>query len=207
MLLWLTEGLLLLTLPASVGMAVVADDFVRTYLGPQWEAAIGPLRILSGYAAFRAVVTLLPQVLTMRRETRFLMYNAIGRAVALPVAFLIGSRWGPTGIALGWVIVYPLFMLEVYRRTFRNLGLSVRQYVAPLWATLRGTMIMLGAVVIVRTTLDPAAASLPRLAAQVGVGAAMYLIAGLWPQRERLRRSLALFSDPRSPAIPNSVFK
>jgi O-antigen/teichoic acid export membrane protein len=183
----------------------VADDFVRVYLGAQWEASILPLRILSGYAAFRAIVTLLPQVLTMRGETRFLMFNAIGRAIGLPVAFVIGSRWGPAGIAFGWVIVYPLFIVEVYRRALRSLGLSVGQYLAPLWPTLRGTAIMLGVVLLVRTELDASGAPLVRLATQVVSGAAAYLVAGIWPQRERLRRIAALLSGPPSPEAPSTI--
>jgi len=147
----------------------------------------------------------LPQVLTMRGQTRFLMFNAIGRAVALPIAFVIGSEWGPAGIAFGWVVVYPLFIFEVYRRTFHSLGLSIGQYIAPLWPTVRGTAIMLGVVLAVRASLDPAWAPLVRLAAQVLAGAAAYLIAGIWPQRERLRRTAALLSGPRPPEVSATI--
>ena len=142
MLLRLTEGLLVGTLPASIGMALVAQDFVPLYLGPGWEETILPLQILAGYAAFRAVVTLLPQVLTMLGDTRFLMYNALGRAVALPLAFALGARYGPGGIAMGWVIVYPLFIAPVYLRTLRRLDLSIGEYLAPLRVTIRGTAVM-----------------------------------------------------------------
>ncbi len=43
----LTEGLALVTVPACVGLAVVADVLVRALLGNKWEGAVVPLRLLS----------------------------------------------------------------------------------------------------------------------------------------------------------------
>jgi len=203
MLLRLTEGLLVITLPASLGMAAVADDFVGLYLGPGWDEVVLPLRILCGYAAFRAVVTLLPQALTMLGDTRFLMFNAVGRAIALPVAFVIGSRWGPSGIALGWVLIYPPFIFQVYQRLFRRLGLTLGEYLAPLLPTLRGSAVMLAAVLVLRAALGETGPGL-RLALSVATGGLVYFLAGILPQRERLLklRELLRRADPAPTQAP-----
>lgn len=193
----LTEGLVMLTLPAAVGMAVVADDFVLSYLGPRWVEAILPLRILCLYATFRSVVTLLPQVLTMRGETRFLMWNAVARAVAMPVAFAVGSRWGAGGIAAMWVLVYPAFLVPMYRLMFRSLQMPLRQYLAPIWPSLRGVLVMAAVLIGVRLVLDPEGSPVARLGVQVGVGGVTYLLTGLLPQRERVRRLVALLVGRR----------
>ena len=42
----LTEVLSLVTVPASIGLALTANDLVPVLLGPKWNAAVGPLRLL-----------------------------------------------------------------------------------------------------------------------------------------------------------------
>src|SRR5207247_4284922 len=51
----LSEGLTLLVLPASLGMALVAPDFVAVVLGCRWQAAIVPLQALSAAVPFRSL--------------------------------------------------------------------------------------------------------------------------------------------------------
>ena len=49
-----------IALPASVGVALVADYIVAVLLGPKWLPAIPVLRLLCLYAAVRAIDILLP---------------------------------------------------------------------------------------------------------------------------------------------------
>jgi hypothetical protein len=70
----ITEGLAFLTLPATCGLALVAPEFVRLILGPEWSAAIVPLQLLSIYASYRSLVTVLPQVLTVKGDTKWTMW-------------------------------------------------------------------------------------------------------------------------------------
>lgn len=192
LLLNVTEGLVLLTLPAAVGMAVVADDFVAVYLGPQWIEAVTPLRILALYAALRSVVTLLPQALTMLRDTRFLMWNGLATAAVLPIAFIIGARWGGAGIAAAWVVVYPLFVIPLYQRCFRALGLQWSRYLSSIWLPARGAAAMAVALLFIRAALPPDLGPVGRLGIQVVGGAGVFLATGVWPMRHRLRRLAGL---------------
>src|SRR5207302_11184522 len=66
----LTEGLALITFPAAVGIALVADEFVTAVLGEQWHAAIAPLRLLALSAALRSISPLLPQIIVSTGHTR-----------------------------------------------------------------------------------------------------------------------------------------
>src|SRR5262249_55249376 len=104
-LLRLTEGLAYLTVPVSVGMALVADYFVPTVLGPRWVGVVNPLRLLGLFVALRSVATLLPRVLNAIGDTGFVMWTTIASALVMPFAFYVGSRWGATGIAGAWVVM------------------------------------------------------------------------------------------------------
>ena len=111
-LLRLTEILSLVTVPASGGLALSADYLVPVVLGPKWYGVIGPLRLLGIFVAARSVTTILPNLLTAIGDARFVMWTIIGSAIVMPIAFLIGSRWGTNGIAAAWVFAYPLSLFR-----------------------------------------------------------------------------------------------
>jgi PST family polysaccharide transporter len=188
----LTEGLLLVTLPASIGMALVADHFVLVAFGEKWAGAALPLALLSIFTSFRSVVTMLPQVLTVRGETRMLMWNGVVTALLLPLAFWVGARWGAAGVAAVWIVAYPWSTVQLYRRTFKTLDLSLGEYLGATWLPLRGTIVMAVAVAAARLLLPDSLPVAVRLGVEAGVGALVYLVAGVLPQRDRVRRLMDL---------------
>jgi O-antigen/teichoic acid export membrane protein len=187
-LLRITEGIALVTFPASAGLALVARDFVLVVLGPKWEAAIGPLRILAAYAAFRSITPLLHQVLVIIRDAEFVMWNNLAAAVVMPTSFYFGGqRWGTVGLAMAWVLMDPLYVFPSYWRVFSKLELSPKAYVAAIWPALSGTALMTAVVLAVGASSGSAWTAAPRLAAQIGAGALSYGLACLVLHRERLR--------------------
>jgi len=194
-LLLLTEAIAILTVPATIGLAIVARPFVLTVLGEKWAPAIGPLRLLAAYAAIRSVSPLMAQVLTVLGDTRFCMQTNIAAAVALPVAFLAGSHWGITGVAAAWMIVHPIVALfPIYRRTFRALGLPATTYFGALLPAIGGSVVMCLAVEGADVLLPGSMRPILRLALMIAAGALSYAATLLVTQRERLVkvRSLAV---------------
>ncbi|MDP9160453.1 MAG: lipopolysaccharide biosynthesis protein, partial [Acidobacteriota bacterium] len=100
----LTEGLAFVTLPASIGLGLVAREFVLVILGEKWQPAITPLRFLAFYVTIRSITPLIPAVLNVVGESRFNMRNSLVAALVLPCAFVFGSHWGTAGIAAAWII-------------------------------------------------------------------------------------------------------
>jgi teichuronic acid exporter len=190
-LLKLTEYLSLLMFPAMAGVAVIASDIVAV-IGPQWSEAVTPLRVLAVFAAFEGVLQLVHRVLTARRRSRFLMYDGLALAVIMPLGFLVGSRWGVTGVALTWMAVYPLTRVPALRVVCRETGLRMAEYLRAYLPASAGCGVMILALVMVQ----PALAAWPlaaRLGVQVLLGAAVYVvfIAALYPDRVRGLRQLA----------------
>jgi PST family polysaccharide transporter len=113
-LLRLTEILSLATVPASIGLALVADYIVPASLGPKWMGVVTPLRLLGLFVAIRSLTTFLPNVLNAIGDSAFVMWTMVGSAIAMPIVFLIGSHWGTTGIAGGWLVAYPIIVSVDY---------------------------------------------------------------------------------------------
>jgi PST family polysaccharide transporter len=183
----LTEGIALVTFPAAIGLALTADIFVPFVLGEQWRGAIVPLQLLALYATFRSIITLLPQILNVTGETRFGMWNAYLSAAVLPVGFLVGARWGTTGIAASWIFIHPLVTIPVYWRAFRRIELRAGAYLRALWppasSVLLMSLVVLGAKRIEGESWHPAL----RLALEIGAGALSYGAALFAFHRGRVR--------------------
>jgi PST family polysaccharide transporter len=185
-LLRLTEGLSLITFPASFGIVLVADQFVGCVLGPKWRSAAVPLQLLGVYAAFRSITTLFPGILYATRHSRFVMWNTVVAAVVFPVAFYLTSRSGINGIAATWILLYPLITAPFMWRTFRAIELPIQTYFRSLIPAIRATLIMILVVIAVRI-ISPLSWSLPaRFAASMLTGTVTYLLVLLSFDRERL---------------------
>ena len=196
----LTEGLAIVTLPACVGLALVADEFVLSVLGEPWRETIMPLRLLALYAAFRSIVALTPHILMFTGHAKRSMQFSLLAAVVLPGVFYIGSHWGTTGVALGWITVYPpLFGACFVRSALRVIGMSWRSYVRALWPAASATGAMTVAVVGLRAALPATWAPQLHLAALGIAGATAYAAVLYLAHGERLRAVLALLRDRSGP--------
>lgn len=197
-LLRLTEGIALVTFPVSVGVALVARDFVLVVLGAKWAGTIAPLQVLAAYAAVRSITPLLAQVLHILRDTRFEMWNMVAAAVVMPTTFYFcAQRWGTLGLALAWVLVDPIFNLRLYRRVFSKIQLSLRAYCSALWPALSGVALMAAVVLAVQAFGGARWSAGLRLAVEVGAGAISYGLACLVLHRERLATFRALVMAAR----------
>lgn len=198
----LTEGLALVTLPACVGLALVAGDLVPVLLGDAWASAVTPLRLLALYAAVRSLVTLAPQLLVVTgRSGLNLAFSALA-AVVLPLVFVVASRWGTTGVALGWLVGYPLIAVPtVVRSALNSVGMSwteLGRAVRPAaLAALAMTLVVLGVAQLVPGAWSPVA----RLLVEAAAGAAAYAaaVALLHGRRIATLYALVLGRDPGAP--------
>ena len=194
----LTESLALITLPMTLGLALTAHEFVNLVLGEKWVGVIAPLELLSVYASFRSITTLLPEVLIVLRETRFVMWNTLVAAVLLPCTFYLGSTWGTVGIAWGWIIAYPFIAVPLYRRAFRRIGMSVREYLGALRPALNGSLAMAGLVLLLRWILPGDWPLYLRFLLEVVTGAMTYGLVMITFHRDRVDAFWSLIQRKKS---------
>jgi PST family polysaccharide transporter len=200
-LLRLTEIISLVTVPASFGLALVADYLVLALLGPKWSGVIGPLRLLSVFVAGRSVAAILPNLLTAIGDARFAMWATIGSAIFMPMAFLIGARWGTSGIAAAWVFAYPPIMVPMYYRVFQKTGMQLKEYVSVLAPALSASAIMGVVVLLTRSVLPAGSHPLPCLLLLVAIGALSYAGALLAFHRTRVTHMIRAIRSLRQPVI------
>lgn len=194
----ITGGLALVIFPATLGMALVAKDFVHLALGSKWDGAVLPLELLALHALIRSNVILLTPMLNVIGEERSVMWNSVCNLIALPAAFYVCSRWGIGGIASAWVVVYPFLALPLYRRAFEKIHISPLEYLGSLWPALSGCMVMAAGVEALKHFLSPVWPLYLRFASEILVGAGAYALALTLLHRDRLRALLRLAGTFRS---------
>ena len=175
-----------LALPASTGMALVAEDMVAVLLGPKWLPAVPVLRLLCIYAGVRAVDVLLPPVLFARRRERFLFWYCAALLIVTPTAAVLGTLWnGALGTVAFATPVYCAVMAFMAKQALAEMEVGF----IDLWLVLRpiltATVIMAATVLMLRElalTGGPASAVVRLLllsaSGAIAYGAALLIIGG-----------------------------
>jgi O-antigen/teichoic acid export membrane protein len=188
-----TDALALILFPLMFGLAAVAPDFAVVMLGPRWTAVGAPLRWLAIYAILRTMNTLMGQVLTSLRQTRFTMWMSLLTAAVMVPAFFIASRWGPGAVAASWLVIAPLTIGPLMIRLLRSIQLSFGELFAVLGPALLGSAAMVAAVLATGGYLPRTAPAGLRLAIQVTTGGAVYSSILVIFYRQRLFRYVRFF--------------
>jgi teichuronic acid exporter len=187
----ITQALSLVMLPATLGLSLVADDFIAFVFGPKWVNSVTPLRLLAIYAAARSITSFFAPLLNVRGESRFVMWNHLLALLYFPAGFYLGSHWGVAGIALMWPLLYLALAGPLYWRLFRQISLSWRAYLTSLRPALTGSLFMVVALLVLKRLLLVDTAYL-RLAIEIVTGAVIYCLVLAALYSGELRRAYAL---------------
>ena len=197
----ITGALALVIFPATLGMALVAPEFVQFVLGSKWSGVVLPLELLALHALIRSNVILLAPVLNVVGEQRFAMWNSLYTMVVLPAAFYVAAiRWGTGGIAGVWVVVYPLVSLPLYWRLFRKIQMSIGEYFSAIWPAVSGCILMAVGVGGLKLALGLSQPAYVRFTLETLAGGLVYALALVCLHRERVRALFALIKGSRAEA-------
>jgi O-antigen/teichoic acid export membrane protein len=175
---WFAQLVLLLTLisaPAMIGMALVADDAIPILLGSQWTPAVLPFRILAPVGVIMVVSYSTPP-----------LFNALGRpeinvrftgllTALFPASFAVAGWFGGLiGICLVWAILYPLVVAGLLYLTRSITGISLGDLLRTLAPVLLGVVAMTAAVLLVRQLGAWTEPSAVRLIVSIATGAIVF---------------------------------
>ena len=176
----------LVALPASVGVATIADPLVRVLLGLKWLDAAPVIQVLAAAGAIAAITSNNGSAFMALGRT-WLLPGVLAFRLAIMVAamFWLAPRLGVLGVAYAEVVSYALSLIVMYPVLFRAMRVSVAQYFGNLWRPVVASALMGLCVVQVTGWVGSGAGSLatiPQLAAGVATGIVTYpaLIWVLW---------------------------
>jgi O-antigen/teichoic acid export membrane protein len=179
--------------PMMAGLFVLREPFVLVVLGKQWIAMTDILAWLVAVGFVMSLTCTTGTVLMARGRADVLFYLGIAGTVAHVAAFIVGLRWGVTGVAAGYCIATIVSGFWDFYFVFRVLDQRLSQFLRSVWTpmVLSGAM---GMIVWGCNALLPVGA-IPRsaqLVLMVLIGAGTYAALAFAFARETMRDTLRL---------------
>ncbi len=104
-----------LAMPLYFGLAVCAEPLVATMFGPKWMAMVPMTELLALAMPFWSLQLMFsPATNALGLPRIYARTNGLG-ALILATSFLIGIRWGVSGLVAGWLIATPTLLVVTAR--------------------------------------------------------------------------------------------
>jgi O-antigen/teichoic acid export membrane protein len=193
---WLRVNLMTaaLLVPASLGLAVTASDFVPVVFGQRWHAAAPVLAILSlGGVAQSLQMFNGPVYQACGKPGLFLRFMFFSTTVTFG-GFVIGIHWGLLGVAASFAIARNVVLVANTRLICKTVALDVskvvRSYVRVVFLAVVMALVVLG---LKETSFAAALPAGLRLVLLVAVGIVVYVLLIVWRLPEIVRELQSAF--------------
>jgi O-antigen/teichoic acid export membrane protein len=143
------------TIPATLGLAVVAPEFVTVVLGERWRDAEPVIRLLAWVGLLQSLGTLNSAILQARDRARTLFFYSVVALAASLVGFTVGLEWGIVGVAAGYALASTVIEPYYAWLTARALGVSVLSFARGLRGVFEAAFAMIACVLAAKLLLLP----------------------------------------------------
>jgi O-antigen/teichoic acid export membrane protein len=109
----------MLAFPVFWGISSVAAELTALLLGEKWLAAALPLQILSLVMPLRMLMNVFPPLLWGIGRPDVSATNFLIAALVMPAAFVVGAQGGAVGLAVAWLIAFPVVVAIAVSRGCR----------------------------------------------------------------------------------------
>ena len=179
-----------------LGLLALAEPFVLSILGAQWEPMIPILMILAPTGMTQSVTSAVSPLYLVKEKTGWLFGWGFFSSAVLIAGFVVGLQWGVPGIAWAFLIVSVMLFYPSLLLPLRFIELRPARLLAVLARPLMCSGAMLGALLLALRLLP--AASLDRLwvfAALVLFGVLVYAGATLLLNRGQVEALIRLIRE------------
>lgn len=171
-----------ISIPALLGLIVVAPDFVRVVLGDKWLSAIPILQVLAWVGLVQSLQSINTDILQARGRTSVVFRFSLLFTGTHFLGFIIGIQFGVVGVAAAYAITTTLVEPIYTVLTARSISMSPWRLVQAVRGIFEAAIVMAGCVLLARLALiQMGVPTLPRFAACVLIGGIVY--AALYPWR------------------------
>jgi teichuronic acid exporter len=178
--------------PVLWGMSSVSQEFVQTFMGPNWEDAGIVLALIPLIVPFRVISFLITPLTDGLGRPDIGLRNQATFTLLIPVGILIGTFWGLIGVCIGLTIGSILALIINFRRSLGLLELTLETLFGAVLPTVIAGGAMYAAVWFVKTSVFPHAAAPWRLCAAILTGIVVYSFMTFLINRTAVRQCLAL---------------
>lgn len=126
----------LVTIPAMLGLAVVAGPLVAVALGARWGPVASLLVVFAPLGMLQSIFTIVGTIYNAKGRADLLLRWGLFSGSVYVVSFFLGLPWGILGVAISYTIAWVVLMVPGFTIPFRLIGLSWSEFLSPLWPVL-----------------------------------------------------------------------
>jgi PST family polysaccharide transporter len=174
--LFANQAIAVLAFPVMLGLAVVADDFVKVLWGDRWLGTVPIIRVLAVCGLANAVGTTSGWIyMAVGRTDRMLWWTMVASPIYL-IGFIIGLHWGALGVAVGYAVaLYFVIWYPQWRLSGSLIDLSFRKIMLNLLGPFICAIVMALGVLVLRILVGSALPPAIRLPVSILTGACLYI--------------------------------
>lgn len=175
----------LISFPLMLGVLVLAEPFVFTFLGEKWQPVVQLIAILAPVGLFQSIGATVSPIYQVKGRTDWMFRWGVGAGLLVIAAFVIGLRWGITGVAWGYAIASFILLYPNFSIPFRLIDLKFVQMLKVLKPALLNGCLMVVILIIVRFALPSWFSDIWVLFVSVAIGGITYLLANWLTNRSQ----------------------
>lgn len=173
------NGLLaLLTIPAGVGIGLIAEPIVHVLLGPKWGDAAPLIQVLAAFGIVRALHGPNGSIFLALGKPRIIAaLQCVQLGIAIGLMLLLVPLWGPIGAAWAILAGACIAMMSSYTLVLSKIQTSFTSLFSVVWRPIVAAIVMAAVVNALSNSWQNDLAlsvSAPRLVALIVAGAISY---------------------------------
>ena len=148
------QSISFLSFPIAAGILAISPEFVRLFLGEQWNPIIPPTQVLAVYGAVRSIGAANGALFYGTGNPRYDALIAGIKFVCLAIIiYPLAKIWGITGTAIATTL--PVFLSQSYgiSKVLNILHYRLEDYFRPLVIPFLGSLLILSAVFTIKMIL------------------------------------------------------
>jgi len=165
------------TFPAMIGLLVVAQPFIRTVYGPQWEPVVPILQILCIPSLLQCISRTTGWIYQSQGRTDWMLRWGVVTTSVVIASFFIGLPWGVKGVAVSYACANIILTYPSYTISGRLIGVSFSDVFKAVSGVAAAGLVMGLVVWLVERWLPDSWGSVAQLAIGVLTGVATYALA------------------------------
>ena len=176
----------LITFPLMMGVLAVAKPFVLVFLGEKWQPVILLIMILAPVGLIQSIGTTVGTIYQVKGRTDWMFLWGLGSGTLAFIAFLIGLRWGISGVATAYAVASFILFYPSFSIPFRLIDLSFSKLLRVLVKPLLNSLIMYLLVIALEYLLPKNISDEILLGLSIGFGGIIYITLNWLTNREQL---------------------
>jgi teichuronic acid exporter len=142
--------------------------------GPRWVALVFPFTAFTVLLPLRTVYALLSSAVVGTGNTSTTFKNMIVWALIMIPVLSIGAIFGPRGVAVAWVVGFPLVFVSAMRRISQRFGVTLRELLQSLLKPAICTAVTAATVEVFALSFNSMLPSIVLLGIQILMAAGLY---------------------------------